>query len=68
MYNSKNNPKHKNKKSSTPFFHCEGHQYWKKSSREAVKSLSLEILKTQRDKALSGGAGQDDLQRCHLSD
>lgn len=33
-----------------------------------MKPLSLEILKTQRDMALSNGAGQDDLQKCHLSD
>lgn len=58
-----------------PHFYCEGHQNWKRSPREVAESLSLEIIKTQRDAALSNlldmtsnGAGWDDLQRHHLTD
>lgn len=59
----KNNQKH-TKKSSTLFSLWESSVL--KSSREVVKSLSLEILKIQHDMALSSAAGKDLM--CHLSD
>lgn len=67
--------KRKKTNKQNPTLFTEDHQYPNRSPREVVESLPLEILKTQRDMALSNlldvksnGAGWDDLQRRHLND